>query len=225
MKQYIKDNSIIAGIICSIVLSVYAIKGIYPFGIELMIWGDMADQGIPYLYRAYDVLTGAVSPDFAWCLSGGIPFGYSFTPFHLLLLLTERENIYQFVSIIILARMLAMAFAMYVFTCRYQVHRIWKIICSVLYGLGSCALIYHQIDYVMLDIAVLFPILMTGFYTLLEGEIPYFILPYWRYPLLIIFTLAIWLCCICLLPVSYISILRFHGMNSMKNLTDWLFQP
>lgn len=172
MKQYVKDNCIITGIICAFILSVYAIKGIYPFGNELMIWGDMTDQGIHYLYRAYDVLTGAVSPHFAWYLSGGIPLGYSFTPFHLLLLLTERENIYQFVSIIILARMVAMALAMYIFTCRYQVDRIWKIICSVLYGLGSCALIYHQIDYVMLDIAVLFPILMAGFYSLLKKRKP-----------------------------------------------------
>lgn len=172
MKQYVKDNCIIAGIICAFVLSTYAVKGIYPFGNELMIWGDMTDQGIHYLYRAYDVLTGAISPNFTWCLSGAIPLGYSFTPFHLLLLLTDRENVYQFVSIILLARMLAMAFAMYIFTCRFQVSSMWKIICSALYGLGSCALIYHQIDYVMLDTAVLFPILMAGFYSLLEKGKP-----------------------------------------------------
>ena len=112
MKQQIADNSIIIGILSSLVLGVYALKGIYPFGDTLILWGDMFCQGVPYLYRAYDVLTGVASPVFSWSISAGVPYGYSFTPFHLLLLLTERENIYQFVSIILLARILSMALSM-----------------------------------------------------------------------------------------------------------------
>ncbi len=171
-KNYIIDSFVVAGIICTAVLSLYALKGVYPFGSGVIIWGDMALQGVPWLYQAYDILTGVSSPYFTWRFSGGMESSSLLVSlFNFPVLFTERENIYLFASIVLLYKMVCMGLSMYFFACRYDVPRGWKILSAVGYGMCSCVLIYYQIGYVMLDVAILFPILMRGFYDLMErGE-------------------------------------------------------
>ena len=174
-KEHAVNVLITNGAICSIVLLIYAMKGVYPFGHQMIMWGDLPQQGIAWLYDAYDVFTGMASPYFTWRYSGGLDGNVSLISnlFDLPILLTCRENIYQFISILLLFKMCCMGIAMYFFSCRYSVERKYRILASVLYGTGSCVLIHYQIGNVMLDIAILFPFLMAGFYDLMENNRPF----------------------------------------------------
>ena len=174
LKDHAVNLFITTGTLCFIVLSLYAVKGVYPFGEHLMFWGDLPQQGIPWLYDAYDVFTGKASSDFSWRYSCGLDGNSSILSnlFDLPILFINREYIYKFFSILLLLKMCCMSIAMYFFTCRYSVERKYHILASVLYGMGSCVLIHYQIGYVMLDIAILFPILMAGFYDLMEKNRP-----------------------------------------------------
>ena len=174
MRFHFINAAVVAAAIAAITLTVFAIKGVAPFGAQLIAWGDMTQQGIPYLYGTWDALHGLASTAIEWRVLGGLPSwkvpGF-LTPFDLPILLVERENIFQFVPILILFKMICMGLAMYVFACRFDVPRQYKILAGVLYGVGSCVLIHYQIEGVMFDNAILFPILMLGFYRLLErGE-------------------------------------------------------
>ncbi len=175
----IENIFVISGSISFLVLFIYAWKGIYPFGQHMIMWGDMTQQGIPWLYNAYDVLTGEMSSDFNWRFSGGLA-GSSllYSIFNFPLLFTSRDNIYQFVSVILLYKMICMGISMYFFARQYSVPRLYHVLAGILYGCGSCVLIHYQIGYVMLDIAILFPIFMIGFYSMMEGKspIPYILL-------------------------------------------------
>lgn len=173
-KEHAANIFLTIGTICLMVLSVCAIKGVYPFGDRLMFWGDLPQQGIPWLYDAYDVFTGKASSDFTWRYSCGLDGNVSLFSnlFDLPILLINREYIYKFFYILLLFKMCCMGIAMYFFACRYSVERKYRILASVLYGMGSCVLIHYQIGNVMLDMAILFPILMAGFYDLMEKNRP-----------------------------------------------------
>ncbi len=169
----IKNIMIITGSISFLVMSIYAWKGVYPFGQHMIMWGDMTQQEVPWLYDAYDILTGEISPAYNWRYSGGLVVSsllYSILDFPLLF--TDRENIYQFVSVILLYKMLCMGISMYFFARRYSVPGVFHVLAGILYGCGSCVLIHYQIGYVMLDMAILFPLLMAGFYSMIGGKNP-----------------------------------------------------
>ena len=174
-KKYATDALIIVGILCVLVLTIYAGKGIYPFGSRMMMWGDLTQQGIPWLYDAYDVFTGAADSGFTWRYSGGLEGNASWIAnlFDFPVIFSERANLYQFFSVLLLFKMCCMGVAMYFFACRYDVHRGLKILTGVLYGMCSCVLVHYQIGYVMLDMAILFPVLMVGFYLLMEKDQPF----------------------------------------------------
>ena len=173
-KEHIENGAVIVGSLCVLVLSIYAVKGVYPFGSGIIIWGDMALQGVPWLYQAYDILTGAISPDFTWRFSGGVETSSLLVSlFNFPVIFSERENIYLFASVILLYKMICMGLSMYFFSCRFAVPRGYRILAGILYATCSCVLIYYQIGYVMLDIAILFPVLMRGFYALMEDGKPF----------------------------------------------------
>lgn len=175
-RKHLGNLSIITLIITSAMLLVYAMKGIYPFGDGLISWGDMTQQTLPLFYYAYDMFTGQAVPYFSWRFSGGINMSgvtsewSLLSPFNLPLLLTERSNIYRFVSVLLIFKMVCMGCSMYLFSLRYNLSQHYHILAGVLYGLSSCALIHYQLGF-MLDIAIIFPLLMIGFYTLMEKEV------------------------------------------------------
>ena len=175
MRYHLINAAAIIGIISTLTLSTFAIKGIFPFGDRLLAWGDMSAQGIPFLYAQWDFFRHIAVSTVEWHILGGLPswnLPTLIAPFNLPILLSERHNILQSVSLLILFKMICMALSMYVFTNRFDVPRQYKILAAVLYGSGSCAIIYYQIEYVMFDSAILFPILMLGFYRLLERGKP-----------------------------------------------------
>lgn len=175
MRYHLTNAAAVVGVLCAIALANFAFKGIYPFGERVFAWGDLTQQGIPFLYGTWDVLNGAASPYFQWHILGGIGAGAPpifLIPFHLPLLFIDRADIFFAVSIVILYKMCLMGLTMYAFATRFEVQRSSKILAGVLYGSGACVLIHYQIEGVMFDSAILFPILMLGFRRLLENDRP-----------------------------------------------------
>ena len=105
-----KKKYFISGLVVAVILLiVFLVKGMYPFGKNYIMWGDMYEQIVPMYYNFYDVIrngksilidyTGGVASSF-------IPnfFYYILSPFTLLVLLFKRSNIPNVVNIIVLLK-------------------------------------------------------------------------------------------------------------------------
>lgn len=164
----------IIGLTFAGIMIIYYQKGIYPFGTESLAYGDMDQMTIPFFYHAYDMFKGKSGAYFSWNAGlglnmAGIVSEFSlFSPLNVFLLLSSRENINNYVSILLIIKIIFMDIAMYFFlTCRYELDDIWKVVLSVLYGFCSCVILYYQIGF-MLDIAVIFPLIVLGMYRIFD---------------------------------------------------------
>lgn len=105
-----KKNYFISGLVVAVILLiVFLVKGMYPFGKNYIMWGDMYEQIVQMYYNFYDVIrngksilidyTGSVASSF-------IPnfFYYISSSFTILVLLFKRSNIPNVVNIIILLK-------------------------------------------------------------------------------------------------------------------------
>lgn len=169
-------KNIITIIIISLMflLIIYFIKGIYPFGDKLVIYRD-ATQGLPEYAYLWDVLHGNDSPFFSWRFAGGINMTglasqQSFASLlNVFYFFTDRENIPQFWNILLIIKVICISISMYSYTYGYKIARHYKIIFSVLYGFGSFVLLQYTLGF-GLDIAFMFPLLMRGFYKIVNEE-------------------------------------------------------
>ena len=85
-----------AGIILGIFVVLFCVKGIYPFGENSLIWGDMHDQLTAFYYHLYDTFYEDSSIFINFSTSGGINFFgifayYLLSPLSFLILLFPRE--------------------------------------------------------------------------------------------------------------------------------------
>ncbi len=92
-----------------ILLIVFLVKGMYPFGKNYIMWGDMYEQIVPMYYNFYDVIRNGKSiliDYIGGVASSFIPnfFYYISSPFTLLVLLFKRSNIPNAVNIIALLK-------------------------------------------------------------------------------------------------------------------------
>ena len=151
-----------------IMLLVYDLKGMYPFGKEIIAWGDMGEQTIPEnFYYLWDMLHGKGNAFFSWKVGLGINIAGAaseqafFSPLNLFLLLTTRDNLINFVNIMVIIKMIGIAVSMYIYLRIYQVDMRIKLAGSMIYTFSAACLIHYQIIFVM-DAAFLLPLLMTG---------------------------------------------------------------
>ncbi|MCI8365694.1 MAG: YfhO family protein [Eubacterium sp.] len=167
-KVITKDLSIMAIVISAVVLIVYMFNDIYPFGDGTIARGDMVQQTIPAgMYYVWDILHGQASPFFTWNsafgmnISGASSLGALLSPLNLFLYFSTRDNLANFANILMILKMIAIAFSMYFYLRKYEVKNIVHIAGGVLYAFGAATLIHFQIMLVM-DIAFLLPLLMIG---------------------------------------------------------------
>lgn len=175
-KELIIDLVMITVIISVVVLIAYSVNGIYPFGEETIARGDMVQQTIPAgMYYVWDVLHGKASPFFTWNsafgmnLSGASSLGAHLSPLNLFLLFTSRDNIVNFVNILLILKMISIAIAMYFYLKKYEVKKIVPVAGGILYAFGAASLIHFQIIFVM-DAAFLLPLLMIGMDRIFEKK-------------------------------------------------------
>lgn len=167
-KAVILDMAVIAAVISVVVLVAYQVNGIYPFGDETIARGDMVQQTIPAgMYYVWDILHGNASPFFTWDsafgmnISGASSLGALLSPLNLFLYFTTRDNIVNFVNILLILKMIAIACAMYLYLRKYDIKNTAQIIGGILYAFGAASLIHFQIIFVM-DAAFLLPLIMIG---------------------------------------------------------------
>lgn len=165
--------SVITVLVVGIILPVYISKGIYPFGDGTIAYADMA-QSIPsQLFYVWDILHGKGSPFFSWYSGFGINFsgiasqGSFFSPLNLLTFFSARDNLINFANILLMLKIICIAIAMYVYSNKYSISQIYKVVFSILYSFGAASLIHYQMNFVM-DMAFLVPILMMGYDRLMK---------------------------------------------------------
>ncbi len=175
-KAIARDLSIMAAVISFVVLIVYVLNDIYPFGDGTIARGDMVQQTIPAgMYYVWDILHGQASPFFTWNsafgmnISGASSLGALLSPLNLFLYFSTRENLANFANILMILKMIAIAFSMYFYLRKYEVKNIVHMAGGVLYAFGAASLIHFQIMLVM-DIAFLLPLLMIGLDRIFEKK-------------------------------------------------------
>ncbi|MBE6147124.1 MAG: hypothetical protein E7168_02185 [Firmicutes bacterium] len=173
-KPYIITSSLVIGIFFLIFIS----KGIYPFGENSLIWGDMHDQITAFYYHFYDCFKGSQSLFINFSTSGGINFlgilaYYILSPISFLVLLFPRDEIYLAVSIIVAFKILLSSL-----TCLYYIRFYFKklpsmlsVLLAIIYAFSGYSLIMYQIT-PWIDVMYTFPILMIGLKKLLDLEKP-----------------------------------------------------
>ena len=159
-----------------ILLIVYFIKNIYPFGNGFISWGDMHTQVLPLYYNFYDVFHSGKSMLIGYSgltainLIANFSY-YVFSPFTFIVLLFSRSNIPQAVSLIVLFKMVLASITCHILLDKTlpKANNYYKVLLSILYGLSSYNLALYIISGWM-DTVYLFPLLILGLYKLLKDK-------------------------------------------------------
>jgi len=174
----LKPYFMTSGIVLSILIVVFLFKGIYPFGNNSLIWGDMHDQITAFYYHFYDSIMGDSSLLINFSTSGGINFlgimaYYILSPLSFITLLVEREKIYLVVSIIIAFKILLCSL-----TCLYSIRTLFKkipsllsVLLAIIYAFSGYAIIMYQIT-PWIDAMYMFPLIIIGLKKTLDLEKP-----------------------------------------------------
>lgn len=166
-------------IIIGVLLLIFYINGLYPFGTESIVQVDADYQYIPLLYRIYDILHGNTSMLYDVVGLGNniysslITLGSLYSPINLLLYFTPRENINLFFDIIVLIKFSLLGLTSYIYIDRtFKVDEFYKVLSSVLYAF-SAHLLLNYFNTHWLDSIILFPLIMLGLNDLINNNKKY----------------------------------------------------
>lgn len=215
-KKYLISGSVVA----LIILFVFALKSIFPFGNDFISWGDMHAQILPLYYNFYDIFYNGKSflVDFTSGTISNVYANFSyyiFSPFTFIVLLFKRVNIPQAVSVIVLLKMIMSAI-----TCNYfldkvfnKINDFYKVFFSVLYALSTyCLSLYIITGWI--DVVYMFPLVLYGLFNIFKKEkVKFFIISLF---LTLIFNFYIGLMCIVFIFFSSLIYLYFYEKETMK---------
>lgn len=220
MKRKIKPYLIISSLIILLFIMIFITKGIYPFGENSLIWGDMEDQVTAFFYHFYDSIRGNASIFVDFTTSGSINFFgiltyYLLSPVSMLIALFPRDNIYQAISIIIAVKVLLSGLtAYYAISKSFPKSKEYiSILLAIMYALSGFSIVMYQIT-AWADIVYLFPLLFLGLKKTLDLKKPYLYI--------IILTISFILCfyssILMLLFIFFISLiyLYFYNKDNIK---------
>lgn len=151
-------------------------KGIWPFGSNRIDYFDNMQQVAPLYAHLWDWMHGRASLWFDWYTALGTNVSMSISafsmlsPFNILLYLIPRDLILESISILTIVKMMVMAVSMYaVINYRNNKLSYWlKLTFSLMYAFGSYVLLYGSCFTPWMDIVALFPLLMLGFFKMLD---------------------------------------------------------
>ena len=178
MKEFLKKNrAYIASslIAISILLVVYFLKGIYPFGQNSIVEADLGQAYIPVFYNVYDIFHSGNSIFWNFCLGAGSNFYGSFvlnalfSPFTLLFGLVARPRIIDYVNILLIIKVVFLGItSIYAYKKIFpKTKEYWYVIFGLLYELSAyICLSYHNI--VWLDSLIVFPLFVLSLKKLLD---------------------------------------------------------
>ena len=167
LKKY-KKFLISPLIVVGMLLIVYAIKGIYPFGGLTIANGDMGQSYMPFYYFLYDVIYNGKNILYDYTLGmgsnmyGGFIIDGLFNPSSYIILLSSRENIPYMFSFVMMIKMAFAALTSYIlFNKLDNKNNLYNTIFSVLYALSGYSLMYNT-NLMWLDVVGLFPLFLLA---------------------------------------------------------------
>lgn len=162
-------------IVMGMLMIVYYLKGIYPFGKGSVSYYDMSQNYIPIYYHTFDVLHGDKACFWDWYSGLGgsmsdIAGNYIYNPINIFFLFVKRNRILESMSFFLMLKLMIAATAMSFYVSRkIEKNNLWIIWSGILYA--SCGYIlqyYSNIHF--LDIVMMFPFLMWSYERLMNRE-------------------------------------------------------
>lgn len=173
-----KDYFYLTGISLLICLVIFFIKGIYPFGNNSLIYGDMYVQITSFYYYFHDSIFSPNSLFINFGSANGLNFFsifsyYILSPFTLLTLLFKRSQIYLMVSVIIILKIiLSNITALYMLKKLFKnLNSIIAVMLALLYGFSLYSLSYYQIT-AWIDVMYMLPLIIVGLKELFTNNNP-----------------------------------------------------
>ncbi|WP_111931015.1 YfhO family protein [Clostridium tertium] len=163
-------------IIIVLMLFIYYLKGLYPFGSNSIIYADMVQQTAPFYYNFFDIIKGNSNIFYDFNTAMGFNIfstisGYFLSPFSYIILLFKRENIILAINIVFMAKIIGCGLSCTWILRKYfnSIKTYWVVFLSLLYAFSSYNLIMYQIIN-WLDIVIIFPILLVSLRNLLDNK-------------------------------------------------------
>ena len=163
-------------IVCILLLAVYMIKGIYPFGNRNIAYFDMTQLCVPIYYHIYDVFHFKTDLFLNWNVGFGASMAdalgsYLFFPTNLFFLFVQRNKILESMSFFLILQLSVAACFMTLYSFRISSNRILSMICGVAYASCGFAIQYYTNIATFLDSLIVFPLLMYAYDRLVkEGK-------------------------------------------------------
>lgn len=158
----------------AVLLFVFYLDGLYPFGEGSVSWCDMNQQVIPLLIDLKDILAGKDGLFLNMHNAGGMDFFGVFcfflsNPFSFLAALVDKENMILFVNILVILKLslCALTASLYFVRRKSGLDSVMMTALSMMYALCGFGMLFYQ-NIMWLDIMYMFPILMIGLEKLTE---------------------------------------------------------
>lgn len=185
--------------------------GLYPFGDGTVSWCDMSQQVIPLLTDFKDIFTGKDGMFLNFHNAGGMDlwgvfFFFIASPYTLLVLFVDKDDIIYLVNILTVLKMMTAAVTAQIYfrSCQKKLDPYIGAVLSVIYAFCGYGMLYYQ-NNIWLDMMYLFPLLMVAFRELFEKKriIPYTVMLtlmmivnyYISYMIVVFILLFMALCC------------------------------
>lgn len=159
-----------------IILIIYAIKGIYPFGDMTIANGDMGQSYIPFYVFLHDVIHNSKSIFYDYTLGLGSNMFGAFivdgllNPTAYIVLLNTRENVPYMLSFVLMAKIAFISLTSYIlFNNIYKNNKFYNFLFSILYAFSGYVLMYNT-NIMWLDIVGLFPLFILSIKYMFETE-------------------------------------------------------
>lgn len=156
-----------------LLLTAYAIFGIYPFGNKSLLITDMSQIYVDFHSWIYDVLTGKDGLFFTWRagmgmnMTGVVAF-YLASPFSFLVLIFGKANITEAILFITILKVACCGLTFHIYAGRVlKCNGISGLFFSVMYALMSYVVVY-ALNIMWLDGVILLPIILLSLHIQLE---------------------------------------------------------
>ena len=159
----------------TILIALFAIYGVYPFGDEVYLRMDCYHQYAPFLKEFYNKMHDGKSLLFAWENGLGVNYWAHFcyylsSPSNLLLLLLPEEHILEGITAtMIIKGGLGSVTFLYYLDHRWKRKDIMSMVFGIFYGLSAFYLAY-SCNIMWNDCYLLFPLIMLGVEKIAKGE-------------------------------------------------------
>lgn len=176
MRKY-KDYFIVGGVSTLILSTLFIYFGIYPFGKNTVLTGDLYTQVSALFYHLWDAVRGGGSLLVDYTSGAGESFFgifayYLVSPINLIVLLFKRNDIYLAISLVVALKIILSSI-----TCLYSLKYIFKkdnlmfVPLSLLYAFSGYTLVCYQITSWM-DVVYMFPLIVVGLKKLIDEDKP-----------------------------------------------------